>query len=50
MTNDQATGLAFLGLGVVVILAGIAASLSALGLGAAIVGLLLGVAGATRLR
>ena len=50
MSNQQATGLALLGLAIIVIPAGIAASLSPLGLGAAIVGLLLGAAGAARLR
>jgi hypothetical protein len=50
MSNDQATGLAFIGLGVVVILAGIAASISPLGIGAAVIGLGLGLAGAIRLR
>jgi hypothetical protein len=38
MSNQQATGLALLGLAIIVILAGIAASLSPLGLGAAVVG------------
>jgi hypothetical protein len=50
MSNQQTTGLAPLGLAIIVILAGIAASLSPLGLGAAIVGLLIGAAGAARLR
>ncbi len=40
----------FLALGVVVILAGIAASISPLGIGAAVIGLSLGLAGAVRLR
>ena len=49
MSNNQSTSLALIGLGIIVILAGIAASLSPLGIGAAILGLL-GVAGVTRLR
>ena len=49
MTDRQSTGLGYLGLGILVILAGIAASLSPLGVGAAVIGLLIGLAGVTRL-
>ena len=50
MTNDQAVGLGMLGLGIVIILAGIAASLGPLGLGAAVVGLLIAAGALQRLR
>lgn len=50
MDHQNVTGLSFIGFAIVIILAGIAASISPMGVGAAIIGLLLAVAGLARIR